>query len=291
MKNTWLGSIYLALAASIWGGMYVVVKIVVAVIPPLELVWIRYLVAIAALLVIGLITRQQWRIHKRDFLLIIAIGVIGNAISIVAQETGTMLSSAQTGAIITSSTPAFMVIFAWLLLKERLTVKKGLSVGLATIGVFLIVGADHVDVSSKLGGIALLIAALTWALMSVLVKRVPGEYSQIVVTAYSILVALIVLTPFVLGRLHALPVSQLAHPAIWGGVLYLGIVSTAGGFLLWNRGLQMLNASSGGLFFFFQPVVGTLLGWLILGENIGVTFWIGSILILSGVLFVIYEKK
>ncbi len=292
MKNTWLGSIFLALAASIWGGMYVVVKIVVTVIPPLELVWMRYLVAIAALLVIGLITRQKWRIHKRDFLIIIAIGIIGNAISIVAQETGTLLSSAQIGAIITSSTPAFMVIFARLLLKERLTVKKGLSVTLATIGVFLIVGVDHANLSSKLGGISLLIAALTWALMSVLVKRVPSDYSQIVVTTYSISVALIVLTPFVLGRLHAIHVSQLTHhPAIWGGILYLGIVSTAGGFLLWNRGLQMLKASTGGVFFFFQPVVGTLLGWLILGENIGVTFWIGSILILSGVFCVIKENK
>ncbi|MDQ0198234.1 DMT family transporter [Neobacillus ginsengisoli] len=291
MKNTILGSIYLALASSIWGGMYVVVKIVVSVIPPLELVWIRYLVAIVALLIIGLITRQKWRIDKRHFLIIIAIGVIGNAISIVTQETGTMLSSAQMGAIITSSTPAFMVIFARLLLKERLTLKKVLSVCLATIGVFLIVGVGHVNLSSKLGGISLLIAALTWALMSVLVKRVPSDYSQIVVTTYSILVALIVLTPLVLPRLHAINISQLTHPTIWGGVLYLGIVSTAGGFLLWNRGLQMLNASSGGLFFFFQPVVGTLLGWLILGENIGVTFWIGSILILTGVLFVIIEKK
>ncbi|MCQ6280474.1 DMT family transporter [Bacillus sp. EB600] len=290
MKNTWLGSIYLALAASIWGGMYVVVKIVVAVIPPLELVWMRYLVAIVALLVIGLITRQKWRIHKCDFLLIIAIGIIGNTISIVTQETGTMLSSAQMGAIITSSTPVFMVIFARLLLKERLTVKKGLSVFLATIGVFFIVGVDHVNLSSKLGGISLLVAALTWALMSVLVKRVPSDYSQIVVTTYSILVALIVLTPIVLGRLHAITISQLTHPSIWGGVLYLGVVSTAGGFLLWNRGLQMLNASSGGLLFFFQPVVGTILGWLMLGENIGITFWIGSILILSGVLFVINEK-
>lgn len=291
MKNALLGSIYLALASSIWGGMYVVVKIVVAVIPPLELVWMRYLVAIVALLVVGLLTRQNWRIEKRDFVIIIAIGVIGNTISIVTQETGTMLSSAQMGAIITSSTPAFMVIFARLLLKERLTLKKGLSVCLATIGVFLIVGVGHVNLSSKLGGISLLIAALTWALMSVLIKRVPSEYSQIVVTTYSILVALIVLTPFVLPRLYAIPISELTHPAIWGGVLYLGIVSTAGGFLLWNRGLQMLNASSGGIFFFFQPVVGTLLGWLILGESIGVTFWIGSILILTGVFFVIIEKK
>ncbi|CAN7361995.1 DMT family transporter [Paenibacillus sp. LjRoot153] len=291
MKNTLLGSIYLALASSIWGGMYVVVKMVVSVIPPLELVWMRYLVAIVALLIIGLITQQKWRIEKRYVLIIITIGVIGNAISIVAQETGTMLSSAQMGAIITSSTPAFMVIFARLLLKERLTLKKGISVCLATIGVFLIVGVGHMDLSSKLGGISLLIAALTWALMSVLVKRVPSDYSQIVLTTYSILVALIVLTPFVLPRLHAINMSQLTHPTIWGGLLYLGIVSTAGGFILWNRGLQMLNASSGGVFFFFQPVVGTLLGWLMLGEKIGVTFWIGSILILIGVLFVIIEKK
>ncbi len=290
MKNTWLGSIYLALAASIWGGMYVVVKVVVSVIPPLELVWMRYLVAIIALLIIGLAKRLSWRIHRRDILLIITIGIIGNTISIVTQEIGTNLSSAQMGAIITSSTPAFMVIFARLLLKERLNLKKGISVGLATIGVFLIVGNGQIGMSNQLGGISLLVAALTWALMSVLLKRVPSNYSPIVVTAYSILVAIIILTPFVLGRLDEINFSQLTHPTIWGGLLYLGIVSTACAFILWNRGLQLLNASSGGLFFFFQPLVGTLLGWLLLGESIGGTFWVGSILILSGVLLVIREK-
>ncbi|TKI30679.1 DMT family transporter [Bacillus cereus] len=291
MKNTLLGSLYLILASSIWGGMYVVVKVLVSVIPPLELVWLRYLVAIVALLIIGFVTKQKWRIEKRYLLIIIAIGVIGYAISIVTQETGTMLSSAQMGAIITSSTPAFMVVFAWLILKERLTLKKGISVCLATIGVVIIVGIGDLNMSNMLGGISLLIAALTWALMSVLVKRLPSDYSQIVVTTYSTLIALIVLTPFVLPRLHAIDVSQLTRPTIWGGLLYLGIISTAIAFLLWNRGLQMLNASSGGLFFFFQPVVGTLLGWLILGEKIGVTFWVGSILILAGVLLVIREKQ
>ncbi|MCU4948327.1 MULTISPECIES: DMT family transporter [Bacillus cereus group] len=291
MKNTLLGSLYLILASSIWGGMYVVVKVLVSVIPPLELVWLRYLVAIVALLIIGFVTKQKWRIEKRYLLIIIAIGVIGYAISIVTQETGTMLSSAQMGAIITSSTPAFMVVFAWLILKERLTFKKGISVCLATIGVVIIVGIGDLNMSNMLGGISLLIAALTWALMSVLVKRLPSDYSQIVVTTYSTLIALIVLTPFVLPRLHAIDVSQLTRPTIWGGLLYLGIISTAIAFLLWNRGLQMLNASSGGLFFFFQPVVGTLLGWLILGEKIGVTFWVGSILILAGVLLVIREKQ
>ncbi|MEW4212108.1 DMT family transporter [Priestia megaterium] len=290
MKNTLLGSIYLALAASIWGGMYVVVKVVVAVIPPLELVWIRYVIAILALFIVGLIKRQSWRINKRHIPLIVAIGVIGNAISIVTQEYGTMLSSAQMGAIITSSTPAFMVIFARLILKEKLNIKKGISVCLATIGVLLIVGNGHINMSSQLGGISLLMAALTWALMSILIKRVPSNYSPVVVTTYSILVAILVLTPFVYKGLAEIHISKLTDPTIGGGLLYLGIVSTALAFILWNRGLQLLNASSGGLFFFFQPLVGTLLGWLLLGESIGGTFWIGSFLILSGVLLVIKEK-
>lgn len=290
MKNTLLGSIYLALAASIWGGMYVVVKVVVAAIPPLELVWIRYVIAILALVIIGLIKRQSWRINKRHIPLIVAIGVIGNAISIVTQEYGTMLSSAQMGAIITSSTPAFMVIFARLILKEKLNMKKGISICLATIGVLLIVGNGHINMSSQLGGISLLMAALTWALMSILIKRVPNSYSPVVITTYSILVAILVLTPFVYKGLGEIHISKLTDPTIGGGLLYLGIVSTALAFILWNRGLQLLNASSGGLFFFFQPLVGTLLGWLLLGESIGGTFWIGSFLILSGVLLVIKGK-
>ncbi|AYE51806.1 DMT family transporter [Priestia megaterium NCT-2] len=290
MKNTLLGSIYLALAASIWGGMYVVVKVVVAIIPPLELVWIRYVIAILALVIIGSIKRQSWRISKRHIPWIVTIGVIGNAISIVTQEYGTMLSSAQMGAIITSSTPPFMVIFARLILKEKLNIKKGISVGLATIGVLLIVGNGHINMSSQLGGISLLMAALTWALMSILIKRVPSNYSPVVVTTYSILVALLVLTPFVYKGLAEIHISKLTDPTIGGGLLYLGIISTALAFILWNRGLQLLNASSGGLFFFFQPLLGTLLGWLLLGESIGGTFWIGSFLILSGVLLVIKEK-
>lgn len=124
MKNTIIGSLYLSLAASIWGGMYVVVKVVVDVVPPLELVLLRYVIAILALLTIGLITKQSWRIDKRDWLLVFIIGLVGNTISIVTQEVGTLLSTAQMGAIITSTTPAFMVIFARIVLKEKITLKN-----------------------------------------------------------------------------------------------------------------------------------------------------------------------
>ena len=291
MKNTLIGSFYLTVASSIWGGMYVVVKNVVSVIPPLELVWMRYIIALITLVIIGIVSKQNWRVHRQHFWLIGIISIIGYVISIITQETGTMLSTAQMGAIITSTTPAFMVLFASIILKERLTFLKSISVSLATIGVMTIVGLNNINLSSTLGGLSLIIAALTWALMSVLIKLLPTVYSQIVVTAYAVFIAIIVLTPFVLLRYPQVTLNELAQPDIWGGLLYLGIISTSLAFLLWNRGLQMLNASSGGIFFFFQPVVGTLLGWAILGETISMTFWIGSILILAGVLLSMNEPN
>lgn len=289
MHNTLLGALFLTLASSIWGGMYVVVKIVVDVIPPIELVFLRYIIAVIVLVIIGLAMKQTFRIQKRDWLIIFVVGFIGNTVSIVTQEAGTMLSNAQMGAIITSTTPAFMIIFATMILGERLTFQKALSVILATIGVLYIVGASGLDASFKLGGLSLLIAALTWALQSVLVKKIPLHYSQIVVNTYTAAIAVIILSPVAIPKLLAIPHDVWAMPSVWFCVLYLGTISTACGFLLWNKGLQLMPAGSGSLFFFFQPIVGALLGWLLLGEQLGISFWSGTVLIFIGIILALKQ--
>jgi len=191
MNNKILGALFLSLATSIWGAMYVVVKVVVEVVPPLELVWMRYVIAVITLAILGFCMKQSWRVAKKDWLIIFLVSLIGNTISIVTQEMGTMFSTAQMGAIITSTTPAFMALFARIILEEKITIKKCLSVVLATIGVGIIVGSGQIDVTQQLGGFYLLIAALTWALMSVLIKKIPIQYSQIVITTYSSMVAVI----------------------------------------------------------------------------------------------------
>ena len=282
VNKRYLGGMYLALAASIWGGMYVVSKIVLEDVQPLALLWLRYVVALAALVLAAAATRQSWRIRWRDAPLVAAIGIIGYAVSIWAQFRGTELSSAQTGAMVTSATPAFMAVFGRILLGERVTRRRALAIGLATAGVLLIVGFGGWGASMRSGALILCLAALTWALMSVLVKRVPAEYSQLVVTAYAILVATAVVTPAAIGQMGVVA-GALARPVVWGGVLYLGVISTAGAFFLWNKGLQMIDAASGGLYFFLQPLVGVTLGWLVLGERVGGSFWAGSALILCGV--------
>jgi len=285
----YLGPLYLTLAASIWGGVYVVSKVVLEVLPALELVWIRYVVALVTL---GLFTRlsgESWRIPRRTILLVALIGIIGYFISIWAQFAGTHLSSAQMGSVITAATPAFMVVFAKLLLTEPITVKKAISLCLATAGVLCIVGIGEIGESTRMGGLILGVAAVTWALMSVLVKMIPSGISMIVVTMYAILIATIAMTPLAVAQMQPEHLQVIIQPKIWGGILYIGTISTAGAFYFWNKGLQLVEAGSGGVYFFFQPLVGTLFGWIFLGEQVGLHFWIGSAMIVAGVLLVIRE--
>lgn len=284
------GGIFLASAASIWGGMYVVSKVVLEVIPPVSLVWLRYVLAVAGLFAMGQRQRVSWRVPRRQWLLIGAIGIVGYVVSIWAQFLGTALSTAQMGSVITAATPAFMAVFAHFLLRERITRVKMVSVLLATSGVWLIVGWSPGGAHRELGGAILFLAAVTWALMSVLIKKVPPASSLIVVTTYALLVALMALSPVAVMQLSHIPVRAFAPVKIWGGLLYLGFVSTAVAFFLWNQGLRILDASTGGVYFFFQPVAGSLLGWLLLGEKISAAFWGGAVLIAAGVVLVIRKR-
>lgn len=291
MPKRLLGGIFLTLAASVWGGMFVAVKIAVEYIPPIPLVWMRYIVAFVVLAAVVVYQRENLKIARKDIALLLSIGVIGHTISIVTQEYGTMFSSAQMGSVITSATPAFMLIFAAWLLKEKMTVRKILSIILATVGVILIAGVDSMDMSKQLGAFCSTVAALTWALMSVMLKLIPSRYSPLQINFYAVLTAIICLTPVNLPIVSALPWDKILQPEIIGCVVYMGAISTAIAFLLWNKGLLLMEAGASGLFFFFQPIVGTFLGWLILDEQITFSFWIGSLLIFIGVFLVTVRNE
>ncbi|PEY39510.1 EamA family transporter [Bacillus cereus] len=294
MKQTILGAICLSLAASIWGGMYVVSKYVLDFIPPLTLVWLRFIIAFVVLYIILKITQRKQKttiqMNKKDWLLFAWIGFIGYFVSITCQFVGTKLSDAHTGSLVTSATPAFMVVFATLILKEKLTTRRILSTVLATIGVTIVIGWDIEVGSYFIGTIILVGAAITWALLSIYVKIASQQFSSLVITTYAIFFSLFFITPCMIWELQSNPIGDL-NTTIILGILYLGIISTAGAFFLWNKGLELMDASIGSLFFFFQPIVGSLLGWLLLNETLNRNFFIGGALIIFSVVITTFEKK
>ncbi|TXK86595.1 DMT family transporter, partial [Parageobacillus sp. SY1] len=152
-------------------------------------------------------TKTRISIQKQDWLLLGWIGFIGYFVSISLQFIGTKLSDAHTGALITSATPAFIVLFAKFVLNESVTLRKVIALLLATIGVVIVIGFDNSGGQSFWGNMMLVGAALTWALLSVYVKVASTRFSALTITTYAILFALLFTTPVMLWELNEQPVS------------------------------------------------------------------------------------
>lgn len=283
------GAVCLTLAASIWGSMYVVSKYVLDYVPPFTLLWLRYAIAGVVLTTI-MIIRRKYKVAGGDLLLLAWIGFIGYFISVGAQFWGTKLADAHTGALLTASSPVFTFLCARLLLQEKITLRKLLALLLSIIGMVTVIGFSGREAINPRGSFFLVIAAITWALLSVYVKKASSRYSSLTITNYAILFALLFTSPVALWEMQTQVPRLFANPLVWLGTLYIGIVSTALAFFLWNKGMDLLDAGVGSLFLCFQPIVGSLLGWLLLNEVLDAGFFIGAALIIGGLLIVSFPK-
>jgi len=285
-----VGSICLLAAAGIWGGMFVVSKYTLEYVSPYVLLWLRYLLAFLLLAVCWYFQKQQ-RIERSDFPLILWLGLIGYCVSNACGFIGTHLSTAHMGALVTSSSPLFALILAYFLLKEKLTWRKVISVAVATSGLFLVIGLEEGGgMGHLLGNLILILGAVTWALYSVMVKRIANKYSSLTITTYSTGVALLFMTPVMLFDVKAEDMIHLKEFPILMAVLFLGIIATAAAFFLWNKGMELMEAGIGSIYYFFSPVIGGVCGWLFLGEVISSSFLLGGILIFIGTLMVFLKK-
>ena len=269
-------------AASIWGGMYVVSKVVLEVIPPFALLSLRLILGAVVLGVIVLFQRKAGftKRHFRDSFL---VGIVGYGISLGFQFMGTKLSTASNGALVTSATPAFVLLFAPFLLGEKTTTRRIVALIISSLGVLAVIDPRSAEFTSSLfiGNLSLLAAALTWALYSVLVRKI--SLSADLLTSSAVMLIAGIPSSVLIGifEINRQGIGQITF-GIVAGVLFLGIISTALAMFLWNYAFSELPAAVASLTFFAQPIVGTLLGWAFLGEKITPLFIAGGFLIGTG---------
>src|SRR5699024_2509175 len=173
-------------------------------------------------------------------------------------------------------------LFGWLILKEKLDKVKIFSVVIAILGGVMIVGLKMSGTNVILGVLLLVLDSIAWALMSVLVKKVK-TYSSLQITIMSTVVAVVALTPFILSDMSSLTSINFLDPKVIWSLLYIGAVSTAVAYVMWNRGLQIVSAGSSGLFYLIQPIVVYFLVLLLLVEQISAGLIIVSAMILLSV--------
>jgi drug/metabolite transporter (DMT)-like permease len=271
-------------AASIWGGMYVVSKVVLDVIPPFALLTLRLLLGAVCLGGIVL-ARGGFRATRRDWRRVLLVGVVGYGVSLGLQFTGTRLSTAATASLVTSASPVFILLFGAWLLHEPVTGRRLAALALASLGVVAVLdpGSAVLGQRAFIGNLALLGAALTWGLYSVLVKQASGYLNTLEVSFIVLLGGLPISIPASWAELNSIGVGEIT-PGVIAGVLYLGIISTALAMYLWNKSLAVLDAGLVSLLFFAQPVVGVALGAWLLHEPLAFSFWLGAALIGAGLL-------
>lgn len=278
-------------AAAIWGGMYVVSKVVLAVIPPFTLITLRLLLGILTL-AIWVAIQGGLKFSKRDWLQVLGVGVVGYGISLGFQFVGTKLSNASNGALITSATPAFVLLFAFWIMKEPLTLQRISALGIATLGVLVVINPTNARLSPDFfwGNLSLVAAAANWALYSVLIRKVTRTLKPLPVSLVAFIGGLFITLPASYLEIHAYGIGTITMGVIWG-VLYLGIVSTALAMFLWNYAFATLPAGLASLTLFAQPVVGAGLGAWLLGEKLTPFFYAGGVLIGLGIWIAIKEAN
>jgi len=262
--------------------MYVVSKAVMVVIPPYLLLTSRLLLGILTLFIV-ISFRGGLRVTRSQFWQFVGVGFIGYGISVGLQFVGTNLSTASNGALVTSATPAFVLIFASLLLREKITSRSLFALFIASLGVVAVIDPRSANLSSDLflGNLALVAAALTWALYSVLVRRVTRNMDVLPVSLIAFAGGLPVSIPLGAWEISTQGIGAITLGVI-AGVLFIGIISTALAMYLWNSAFSILDAGVASLTFFAQPVVGTILGAIFLKEAITPLFIVGGVLILIG---------
>lgn len=249
--------------------------------PPFTLLTLRILLALMILYPLDR-ARRGGAPDRRTMASLLAVGALGLGISLGAQFVGTDLSTAVNGALVTSASPAFVVLFAVILLGEKLTRLRLASIVLASVGVLVILNPTAADFSSDtfVGDVFLAIAAFTWGLYSVLVRRVSIQHglSTLTVTVYALFGGLLLSVPASALELSNRAIGEVDALVVLG-VLYLGLISTALALLLWNRAFALAPAAVASLFFFAQPLSGALLAAIILGQEMTLALWLGGGLI------------
>ncbi|WP_312339544.1 DMT family transporter [Anaerospora hongkongensis] len=283
-----MGPLYLSAAAAIWGGMYVASKYALDVVPPFTLLFLRYFFSALTLILLCRHSKVEI-IPREDRGILFQIGFFGYFLSVAAQFIGTKLSTAHMGAVITTLSPVFQSGFAILLLGERIIVRQVIAIGLSLAGVLVITGLPGEDAGEAFfyGNLFFLLAACLWGYYSVLSKKIATRHPALRITTWGIMLATgFALLPAV-SEITTWDAAALKSLPVILSIGYLAVVSTTVAYYCWNKGLSLMNPHQAGLFFFLQSIVGSILGWLVLDENLSFPFFAGSFLIIAGVYFVL----
>lgn len=268
----------MATAAVLWGTLGVFSKgILDAGIGPLEVSFWRAALAGGAFLIHALASGRLRLARRSDALPFVGFALVGVTLFYASVNLSIAAGGVSLEVILLYSAPAFVVVMAALLLRERLTRGKLTLVALATVGIVLVArsGGTGIVVNPRSVGWGLA-SGLSYASYYIFGKWVLARYAPVTVYALVLPVGALGLLPLVHFRAK--------DGATWLLLIALALVSTYLAYLAYYTGLKRIEASRAVLVATVEPLVGTALAALLFGERFGRWGMVGAGLVLGSAL-------
>lgn len=274
-------------AVIVWGASFIATKIAVGQISPIAVVWLRFAMGIPILFV-AVVMRKQFAFPKGgEWLYFALLGFLGISFHQWLQSNGLQTAQATTTAWIVSTSPAFIAILGWMVLKEKLNLTQSLGIALAMVGVLAVVSKGDISTIAvgsfgTYGDFLILISAVNWAVFSILSRRGLKSHPSTRMTFWVMTIGWLITSAAFLTSQSYTEIPQLDSRG-WMAMIFLGIFTTGLAYIAWFDALSQLPAAQTGAFLFIEPLTSMVVASIILNEQVTPVSIIGGAVILVGI--------
>jgi drug/metabolite transporter (DMT)-like permease len=287
-----LALLFIGAGASLWGIIGIFVTYLYEIgFTPTQVVAVRALSATIFLVIYVLFkNRQLLKISISDSKYFVGTGIFSIVLFNWCLFSAIEETSISIASILLYTAPAFVTIFSRLLFKEALTTRKILALFITFIGCSFVIGIlPNMDEPISLYGVILgLGSGLFYSLYSIFGKFALKKYDSLTVTVYTFLFATIAVTPFS-GLWSVLPLFS--GIKVWMYIIGLGFLSTMLPFIFYTKGLNTIESSRASIIATIEPVVASLMGFLIFHEKLNLWQYLGIIMVIAAVVIVQESTK
>ena len=271
--------VYIGIALLTWSSAYAAIAYALLSFTPGEVALARLAIGSTCFAVLLWIKRAPLP-SRRDWPALALLGVVGLSVYHLCLNYAETRIASGTASILLALIPAATAAVSAIWLRERLPARTLAGLGVALVGVVLVVLTSGKDVRFEPKAALVLVSVLASAIYFVGQKPLFARSSMLGVTAFTFFAGTLGALPFGLALPQALAAAPWSHMA---ALLWLGIAPTFVGYLAWNVALQRVSASQVSSFIYFSPPIAVLIGWLWLGERPGPLTLVGGAVTVAGV--------
>lgn len=265
-----------------WGTTWLGIKIAVESVPPLTAAGLRFLIAFPLFLGFAWLRREPLLFPRESRWFFAFVTLAYFSLPYYLLNYGEMHVSSGLTALLFSCMPVFILIFSAVLLREKIYASQVVGIAIGFGSLFMIIRSQglHLDQAEILGVLAILGAAILHALCYVVTKKQGSAIS--VITYNTLPIGLAGLMLFVAGYAVEAPQFSSISLRSWSALLYLGLVASVGGFIVYFMLLKRLSPIILSFVFIIFPVFAVVIGAWYEGQVISRELMLYSAILLTG---------